>query len=148
MATVATPQPAPPTQRQPVLGASQKEAADAFLAQHNIPFILNQIMTALIHARPDDPKKFVIKKLEDAKAAKARSQAMLVFSRENLVALYRIFDVTGKGHITFDQYKAAMQDVGALNYNMTPHGHEKDRISMDDFVDNAFSSLLKPPPPP
>ncbi|KAI8840426.1 hypothetical protein BJ741DRAFT_52523 [Chytriomyces cf. hyalinus JEL632] len=119
------------------LGASQKEAADAYLRKHNIPAIMEQIMTGLIHSRPEDPKKFIVKKLEDARNAKARNQSMLVFSRENLVALHRIFDVTGKGHITLDQYKAAMQDLGATNYNASPNGHEKERIYLDDFVDNA-----------
>ncbi|KAJ3064520.1 EF-hand calcium-binding domain-containing protein 10 [Podochytrium sp. JEL0797] len=120
-----------------VPGAGQREAADAYLRKHNIPGTLQQIMTALIHARPEDPKKFVIKKLEDAKVAKARGQSMLVFSRENLIALFKIFDLTGKGHITFEQYTAAMVDIGAKGYNLKPAGHEKDRISQEDFVDAA-----------
>ncbi|KAI9350198.1 hypothetical protein BDR26DRAFT_852006 [Obelidium mucronatum] len=128
-----------------VPGAGQKEAAEAYLRKHNIPATLQQILTSLLQQRPDDPKKFIIKKLEDAKNAKTRGQSMLVFSRENLIALYKIFDVTAKGHITLEQYKAAMQDIGAVSYNLTPNGHEKDRIGQDDFVDNAFSALLKSP---
>ncbi|KAJ3357813.1 EF-hand calcium-binding domain-containing protein 1 [Entophlyctis luteolus] len=121
----------------PVPGNSQREAADAYLRKHNIPDTLQQILTALLHQRPDDPRKFIIKKLEEAKNSKARGQSLLVFSRENLVALFKVFDVTGKGHITLDQYKAAMTDIGACNYDSMPVGYEKDRIMMDDFVDNA-----------
>ncbi|KAJ3294929.1 hypothetical protein BCR33DRAFT_664210 [Rhizoclosmatium globosum] len=139
MSTTATIPPAggPSGVANSVPGAGQREAADAYLKKHNIPQTLQQIMTGLLHQRPEDPKKYIIKKLEDAKTAKTRGQAMLVFSRENLVALFKIFDITGKGHITLEQYKAAMADVGVTTYNQTPNGHEKDRINQEDFVDNA-----------
>ncbi|KAJ3138508.1 EF-hand calcium-binding domain-containing protein 1 [Physocladia obscura] len=140
-----------------VAGSTQQEIANTYLRKHNIPETLQHILTALLHQRPDDPKKFIVKKLEDAKSAKvyennffykhanlsskcaqARGQSIIVFSKENLVALFKVFDITGKGHITLEQYKSAMFDIGAKEYNEKPAGYEKDRIMQDEFVNNAL----------
>ncbi|KAJ3334220.1 EF-hand calcium-binding domain-containing protein 10 [Blyttiomyces sp. JEL0837] len=85
----------------------------------------------------DDPRALMTKKLEEMKASKSRGQSLVIFSRENLIALFRIYDVTGKGYITVDQYLTAMDNVGAQDYNKKPSGSEQGKISVDTFVENA-----------
>lgn len=62
---------------------------------------------------------------------------MPTFSRENLSALFRMFDVTGKGSITLEKYFEAMKDIGVTNYNLKPRGHTENKISQEIFVDEA-----------
>ncbi|KAJ3207393.1 EF-hand calcium-binding domain-containing protein 10 [Dinochytrium kinnereticum] len=113
------------------------EEAKAYLDKHRIPWVMQQLLTVILHQKPADPRALMIKKLEEIKLAKTRGQSMVLFTRENLVALFKIFDVVGKGFITMEQYESAMKDIGATNYNPFPAGVEGNRIQQDTFVDNA-----------
>ncbi|KAI9334512.1 hypothetical protein DFJ73DRAFT_799088 [Zopfochytrium polystomum] len=124
--------------------ASHAEEAKAYLEKHKLEHVMQQLMTVLVHQRPADPKALLVKKLEEIKSARARNQSLSLFTKENLVAVFRIFDVTGRGYISMAQYAAAMEDIGVSKFNATPIGADQDRITLEAFVDNAFAGLLKP----
>ncbi|KAI8846467.1 hypothetical protein BC829DRAFT_264810 [Chytridium lagenaria] len=86
-----------------------------------------------------DPRQLMIKKLEEIKVAKSRGQSMVLFTRENLIALFKIYDVIGKGCISLDQYESAMKNIGAVNYNGNPLGADANRIQQDTFVGQRVS---------
>ncbi|KAJ3127768.1 EF-hand calcium-binding domain-containing protein 10 [Irineochytrium annulatum] len=115
--------------------------AKAYIKKHNLNHVMDQLMTSILHQRPVDPRALMIRKLEDIKAARARGQNMIIFTRENLAAVFKIFDTTGKGYLTKDQYISAMEDIGAYGFNENPAGADQDRISNDTFVDNAMQAL-------
>ncbi|KAJ1543555.1 EF-hand calcium-binding domain-containing protein 10, partial [Cladochytrium tenue] len=116
---------------------SKADEARAYLAKHRIEQVLQQLMAALLHQRPDDPRALMIKKLEEMRAAKARNQSLPAFTKENLAAVFRVFDVVGRGYITPEQYRAAMADVGVEKFDPNPPGTEARRISAETFVDRA-----------
>ncbi|KAI8854753.1 hypothetical protein BC829DRAFT_160810 [Chytridium lagenaria] len=117
------------------------EDAKAYLEKHRIPWVMQQLLTSVLHQKPADPRQLMIKKLEEIKVAKG--QSMVLFTRENLIALFKIYDVIGKGCISLDQYESAMKNIGAVNYNGNPLGADANRIQQDTFVDNALVALMK-----
>lgn len=53
-----------------------------------------------------------------------------------------MFDVTGKGWITYDQYTEAMKNIGAgKDMNTSPKGVYDNKISHDVFVKEATIAL-------
>ncbi|KAI8805277.1 hypothetical protein BJ742DRAFT_856022 [Cladochytrium replicatum] len=122
---------------------SQIEDASQYIAQNKVFEHVHTLMGELLINRPDDPKKFMIAKLEEMKGAKLRGQAIPLFTKPHLRALFRIFDAPGRGHITLERYIEAMNDVGAKNFNPNPEGHEKNAIDMETFVEEAFATLMK-----
>ncbi|KAJ3023749.1 EF-hand calcium-binding domain-containing protein 10 [Thoreauomyces humboldtii] len=144
----------------------QARDATAYLEKNRVPQIIQQLLCAVLYERPDDPKEYMVRKLEETRNAKARGQALLLFTRENLTALFRIFDVTGKGSITKEQYdegtgmssptlvsialglnqslSKGMRTIGALDKASTrPSGVEHDIIRSDTFVEEALAALSK-----
>ncbi|KAJ3127465.1 EF-hand calcium-binding domain-containing protein 10 [Nowakowskiella sp. JEL0407] len=126
-------------------GVSKKQIDDAmnYLSTNNVYDIIQSVTSSLIYSRPDDPKEFVIKKLEEMRNTKIRGNSIPQYSRDNLVALFRIFDVASRGFITIDQYHSAMFDIGAKDYNKIPSGWATSKISMETFIEEATISLSR-----
>ncbi|KAJ3041207.1 EF-hand calcium-binding domain-containing protein 10 [Rhizophlyctis rosea] len=128
---------APPPQTATTQPPSHTAEATDYLTKHRVPHILQMLTSAVLFERPDDPKEFMVRKLEEMRNAKARGQSLVLFSRDNLLSLFRIFDVTGKGYISLEQYQEAMKNIGATNPNARPAGSDTNRIPADTFVEEA-----------
>ncbi|KAJ3046845.1 EF-hand calcium-binding domain-containing protein 10 [Rhizophlyctis rosea] len=142
MPATTLPPPSQPTNPHSQPPSHTTEATD-YLTKHRVPHILQMLTTAVLFERPDDPKEFMVRKLEEMRNAKARGQSLVLFTRDNLLSLFRIFDVTGKGHISLEQYHEAMKNVGAANPNPKPAGADTNRIPADTFVEEALRALYK-----
>ncbi|KAH6567239.1 hypothetical protein BASA50_000522 [Batrachochytrium salamandrivorans] len=117
--------------------------ARLYLEKHHILDIVQQLTTELLVERPEHPQEFMVRRLEAMRVARTRNQNHILFSRENAAALYKIFDITGRGYITIEQYREAMMTMGATKYNFKPLGYGVNRISSDTFVDEALTALRK-----
>ncbi|KAI9105737.1 hypothetical protein DFS34DRAFT_600667 [Phlyctochytrium arcticum] len=118
----------------------QEEDAAAYLAKNRVPQIMQQMLCATLFEQPDDPKEFMVRKLEEMRNARARGQALSVFTRTDFQGLFRIFDVTGRGYITEEQYVEAMKSIGAWDRGdqRPANGAESNRIRADTFVEDAI----------
>ncbi|KAI8905631.1 hypothetical protein EDD86DRAFT_241515 [Gorgonomyces haynaldii] len=114
-----------------------------YLERFKIVDVIQQLTLSCLIEQPGNPREFMAKKLEAIRTSRARSQNHVVFTRENLVAVFRCFDVTGKGYISLEQYKEAMETLGAKVYNQKPSGYGLDHITLDTFADEAGSALRK-----
>ncbi|KAI8998263.1 hypothetical protein BC832DRAFT_240248 [Gaertneriomyces semiglobifer] len=130
---------------QPTFPQDNINDATEFLNRNNVPQIVQQLLCAVLHERPDNPRDFLARKLEEMRNARARGQSLTLFTRENLTALFRIFDITGKGWITSEQYAEAMKSIGAEGKaKKSSDGSAADRIYCDAFVDEAYTALNRP----
>ncbi|KAL2920021.1 hypothetical protein HK105_200087 [Polyrhizophydium stewartii] len=127
--------------------SEQFEEARAYMERHRIHDAVLQLAAAVLIDRPQNPREFMVRRLEGMRVARARAQNHVLFSRDNLVALFKIFDVTGRGYITIDQYKEGacrpMATLGASKYNPKPLGYGVNRINVDSFADEAMTALRK-----
>ncbi|KAJ3165402.1 EF-hand calcium-binding domain-containing protein 10 [Geranomyces variabilis] len=120
----------------------QAAEASAYLQKNKVSHLIQQLLCATLYERPDDPREFMARKLEEIRNARARGHSYSQFTRENLTALFRIFDVVGRGSISKVQYDAGMAVVGATEKaNPRPSGVEQDIIRCDTFVEEALSAL-------
>ncbi|RKO93629.1 hypothetical protein BDK51DRAFT_29174 [Blyttiomyces helicus] len=164
-ATPAVSATSPPKPR--ALAGGQIEDAGRYLEKHRVPHILQLLTAALVQERPADPKDFLVRKLHDLRNAavrypsarlevptygwpplshplsrnKARGNPLTLFTRENLTALFMIFDVTGKGLITLEQYREAMKSIGAANAAQQPAELQDGQVSLEGFVEEGGGVL-------
>ncbi|KAJ3269192.1 EF-hand calcium-binding domain-containing protein 10 [Terramyces sp. JEL0728] len=122
------------------------DEAQAYLNQHRIPEIVQSLMQTILVERP----AAMAKQLQTMRSIRARNQNYVVFTRENLMGLFRYFDHVGRGYITMDQYVegslgliAAMTTVGATKYNLKPTGYGLGQITGETFTEEALSALRK-----
>ena len=123
-------------------GPMESEAAN-YLRNHKIPQLLENLTAALVYHRPDDPRQFTrehIEKLLKAKADPSQSPPSLV-DESNVVSVFRMLDLAGKGSVTRQQYMEAMSSLGVSNFSPDPPGAAIDKISKDTFVTEASSAL-------
>ena len=67
----------------------------------------------------------------------------MLFSRDDLLGLFKLHDVTRKGRISKAQYLEIMKSVGAPSgsFSQSPKGSENDSISLETFLDESASAL-------
>ena len=116
---------------------------NAYLEQHKLLPLIENLTSAVLFAQPDDPKEFIanwLQELIDARASNSLTPPSLV-EDSNLESLYNMLDITQRGVINAEQYKAAMISLGVESYNTNPLGATNDRISKDTFLNEAQSAL-------
>ncbi|KAI8895126.1 hypothetical protein BC833DRAFT_178221 [Globomyces pollinis-pini] len=134
---------------------TKTDEAEAYLNTHRIPDIILSLTQSLLVERPANPKQHMDKNLQLMRSIRARNQNQVLFTRENLQALFRFFDHVGRGYISMSQYDEAMKTIGALKFNPKPSGYGKlivtylrfashpvlivglDHITMEVFVEEA-----------
>ena len=117
--------------------------ATAYLEQHKILPLIENLASAVLYAQPDNPREFIanwLQELIDARASSALSPPSLV-EDSNLESLYSMLDITHRGIINAEQYKAAMTSLGVQSYNTSPLGASSDRISKETFLNEAQAAL-------
>uniref|UniRef100_A0A667Y004 Si:dkey-42p14.3 n=1 Tax=Myripristis murdjan TaxID=586833 RepID=A0A667Y004_9TELE len=83
----------------------EKEAAD-YLEKHKIIELFDNLTSMLFFHRPENPREFLIEKLEQLRSSKLRRvPGPSLFDSSNVDALFGILDPSNQGHITFAQYK-------------------------------------------
>ncbi|XP_061677922.1 EF-hand calcium-binding domain-containing protein 10 [Syngnathoides biaculeatus] len=121
----------------------EKEAA-AYLEKHKIFDLMRNLTSMLFFYRPDDPKEFLIEKLEQLKQARDQGQkAPSLLSHSNLDAAFGIVDPANERYVTFAQYKQALISLGMKDINECPDGVNDDKITYDTFITEGMLSLEK-----
>ncbi|XP_061750499.1 EF-hand calcium-binding domain-containing protein 10 [Nerophis ophidion] len=120
----------------------EKESA-AYLEKHKVFDLMKNLTSMLFFYRPEDPKEFLIEKLEQLKESRdgAGAKAPSLLSHANLVAAFGIVDPANDKHVTFAQYKQALISLGMKDINECPEGADEDKISYDTFIDEGMQSL-------
>ncbi|XP_029009840.1 EF-hand calcium-binding domain-containing protein 10 [Betta splendens] len=124
--------------------ATQREQdAVAYLEKHGIVALMDNMTSLLLFYRPENPREFLIEKLEELKISKQVGEGPHLFNNSNLDAVVRILDPANQGHITFTQYKEALMTLGIKNINECPKGANEDRISHKTFKTEAMQGLQR-----
>ncbi|KAA0165360.1 hypothetical protein FNF27_04770 [Cafeteria roenbergensis] len=84
-----------------------EEEAKAYLEEHKLPQILEELLGRLLFARPDDPSAFLAEQLREAGGSSAA-----YFTDDDLHGMFSLFDPTGTGSITAAQALAGARSLG------------------------------------
>ncbi|XP_029909363.1 EF-hand calcium-binding domain-containing protein 10 [Myripristis murdjan] len=121
----------------------EKEAAD-YLEKHKIIELFDNLTSMLFFHRPENPREFLIEKLEQLRSSKLRRvPGPSLFDSSNVDALFGILDPSNQGHITFAQYKEALMALGVRDIKEHPEGVNEDRISRETFEREATEGLQR-----
>ncbi|XP_068700906.1 EF-hand calcium-binding domain-containing protein 10-like [Montipora capricornis] len=122
--------------------ANKESNAQDYLTKHKILELFENLTAQLIYERPDDPKAYMKQYLEKLKDARTvRRNYPCIFDDSNVKSLFGMLDVTGKGFITYEQYKQGLATLGVKNFNRDPPGGDMDRISAEVFLKEARLGL-------
>merc|ERR1719272_2288037 len=132
--------------------ADHREIAAAYMHEHRLNDLFENLTASLAFTRPDDPKAHLIEELEKLRAAKeAKTTPEGFFEQKDFGALFGILDVSRSGYITLNDYKTGMGLLGYAGadaesryggaagarpqfYNTMPAGASMGKIGKDTFV--------------
>ncbi|BFZ10409.1 hypothetical protein BsWGS_13448 [Bradybaena similaris] len=116
--------------------------ATEYLLKHRIQDLFNNLTAQLIYNRPDNPKEFLIEKLENLQMARASSvNYPCLFDESNIRSVFGMLDPTGRGYVSLKQYHEAMMTLGARDFDLSPDGADMDQINVDTFTREAKRGL-------
>ncbi|XP_065174748.1 EF-hand calcium-binding domain-containing protein 10-like [Sycon ciliatum] len=127
------------TEKDSAMGAKE------YVKEHKLQELFVNATAALVNEQPENPKKFLVQFLKDLKQARDAADADAcpnVFTEENIVSMYEMFDVPGTGHLSYTQYREAMGNLGITQYNEQPVGYRKNMINRDVFIMEARAGLV------
>eukprot|EP00752_Nemacystus_decipiens_P004339 g3964.t1 len=93
-----------------------------------------------MYHRPKDPNKFLLEVLGTLKDAKGQGMPTTFFTAEDIDAMFSLFDPTGRGHISHEQYDNALKTLGIDNPSVG--ALKLQRITKDEFR-SCISEELK-----
>ncbi|XP_071469277.1 EF-hand calcium-binding domain-containing protein 10 [Marmota flaviventris] len=92
---------------------SREQEAGYYLKSHRILDLLNHLTSVLLFVRPENPREYLISVLECMRIAKETNVAFPYFmDNSNITAMFEMLDNSGKGTISFVQYKEALKTLG------------------------------------
>ncbi|KAJ7363188.1 EF-hand calcium-binding domain-containing protein 10 [Desmophyllum pertusum] len=124
--------------------ANKESGAQDYLKNHKIMELFENLTAQLMYERPEDPKAYMkqfLEKLKDARTAQRNYPG--IFDDSNVRSLFGMLDVTGKGFITYEQYKQGLETLGVQKFDKDPPGGDMDRISSEIFLKEARQGLAQ-----
>jgi hypothetical protein len=103
------------------LQADPRVQAAQYLEQHQIVPLFEQLAQALIFAKPDDPKAFLIAKLQAFKGAANLASPLHFFAADEVDVLYDMYDIAKRG-MTVGQCAEALKALGIEQPPQLPAG--------------------------
>ncbi|XP_004448860.1 EF-hand calcium-binding domain-containing protein 10 [Dasypus novemcinctus] len=111
----------------------RESAARDYLEKHRIMQLLKHLTSTLLFSQPEKPREYLIALLERLRIAKITGVAFPFFmDNSNIVSMFEMMDTSGKGSISFVQYKEALKtlDLCAAGEVLKDDGHS---ITLDKF---------------
>ncbi len=122
----------------------QQQEVLLYLKEHKIMDLLENLTSALVYSRPEDPRTFMkeyIQQLQKAKSNMEDDEPPMFIDETNIRSAFGMLDITKKGHITHPQYLEAMKSMGVRQFNRSPAGAELNRINQETFVRESKAAL-------
>ena len=103
--------------------------AKAYLESKGVLRLFQELGTALIYNKPEDPRAFIIEELKRLKEKeKVQQLGSSIFTETDVETMFGMFDPTGTGFITKDQCKQAFSSLC-----LQAPSEVNDSVSKDEF---------------
>ncbi|OAF69305.1 EF-hand calcium-binding domain-containing protein 10 [Intoshia linei] len=116
----------------------QKDSV-AYIKMHRLDELMNSMMSALIFARPEQPKKYITTYIQNLiENRKNGSEVKGFYNEENIKYLFKMMDPVSTGFITKEQCESAFDMIGQKKYSKTYlKNFSHSRISLETFINYA-----------
>ena len=111
----------------------QRKEALAYLKKHDLLKLFDILGSKLAKGKPGDPNAFLLSELEVINEAKANKEPITLFNEEDIKIMFAMFNLTGKGFVTNDQYLKALNAVGVQEPKLFPLSNDA-KIDKDTFI--------------
>ncbi|XP_021501570.1 EF-hand calcium-binding domain-containing protein 10 [Meriones unguiculatus] len=122
---------------------SRELQAKEYLEKHQIMELLSQLTSFLVFVRPKDPREYLIILLERLRLAKRTDLTYPYFmNSSNILSMFEMMDSSGRGCISFVQYKEALKNLGLCTADevLNDDGH---MITLEKFRDEVNKRMEK-----
>mmetsp|Transcript_23808 Transcript_23808/g.52192 ORF Transcript_23808/g.52192 Transcript_23808/m.52192 type:complete len:129 (-) Transcript_23808:638-1024(-) len=120
------------------MAVDPRKAAEDYLEQHKVPQLLEALTAQLLFNKPDDPKSFIVKYMENAKLAGTPP----LLNQEDLQTMFAMFDVTNRGVVTSEQANNALRSILGPAADLQDVGvAPKAILTRDQFVKAMMEAL-------
>mmetsp|Transcript_21861 Transcript_21861/g.45542 ORF Transcript_21861/g.45542 Transcript_21861/m.45542 type:complete len:127 (+) Transcript_21861:44-424(+) len=112
--------------------------ADSYLKSNKVMELFHDLGTKILYSKPDDPNAFLMEKLKEIQECKNRGAKSVFFTDNDITTMYRMFDVTGSGWITREQYGTALECLGVGEPTVEVEGDKVGReVAMKNFKEEV-----------
>ncbi|GLC33254.1 EF-hand calcium-binding domain-containing protein 10 [Pleodorina starrii] len=112
---------------------------EAYLENNKIPQLFEAITAELLFYKPDAPREYIVKYLENAKVTGTSA----LITEQDLEIMFGMFDITKRGVVTAEQANRALQVILGPSADLAEVGIASSaKLSKGEFVD-AMSQALK-----
>lgn len=119
----------------------QRAEALKYLEKHNILKLFDYLGAKLAKDKPDDPNEFLATEIEKIIEAKSSGEVVTLFTENDIGMMFSIFDITGKGYVSQEQYSKALVAVGVTNSKNPPPDTEK--IDKETFISKIYDEIQR-----
>ncbi|GIL53691.1 hypothetical protein Vafri_9327 [Volvox africanus] len=112
---------------------------EAYLENNKIPQLFEAITAELLFYKPEKPREYIVKYLENAKVTGTST----LITEQDLDTMFGMFDITKRGVVTAEQANRALQVILGPSADLSEVGVASSaKLSKVEFVD-AMSQALK-----
>lgn len=126
-----------------LIGVHEMEASE-YLTKHRIMDLFENLTSALVYEKPDDPREFAkefIKKIQLSQNDPDITDLPVFMDDSNLESIFGMLDITKTGYITRQQYLQAMTSMGLKKFNHSPSGGDFNKISIKTFIREGKAAI-------
>lgn len=119
-------------------------AASEYLSKHKILEFFENLTSALVYEKPEDPRAFAKEFIEKIQASHEHPHfegAPTFMDDSNIESIFGMLDITKTGFITRQQYLEAMKSMGLKKFNESPSGGDFNKISRLTFMKEAKMAI-------
>lgn len=132
------------TLHSPTATGVHEMAASEYLTKHRILEFFENLTSALVYEKPDDPRVFAkqfIEKIQTSQKDPDITELPIFIDETNLESIFSMLDITKTGYITRQQYLHAMTSMGLKKFNKSPSGGDFNKISLKTFLREGKAAI-------
>lgn len=102
------------------------------MKEQKIQELMEYLFSKLLIAKPDNPKEYLVKLLQELK----NKQAEMPLTDKNLETMYDLIDITNVGHITLSQLEKCLEQAKVKKEEIETiiSKHKDEKIDKPKFV--------------
>jgi hypothetical protein len=119
-------------------------AASEYLSKHRILELFENLTSALVYEKPEDPRAFAklfIEHIQLSQNNPEDAEPPMLVNETNIESIFSMLDITKTGYITRQQYLHAMTSMGLKQFNKSPSGGDFNKISLKTFSREANMAI-------
>mmetsp|Transcript_22988 Transcript_22988/g.33613 ORF Transcript_22988/g.33613 Transcript_22988/m.33613 type:complete len:128 (+) Transcript_22988:99-482(+) len=123
------------------MSSDPRENALNYLKEKKVLQLFEILGARLAFVKPEQPNEFLLEELKRIQEQKSKNEPVTLFAEQDLVNMFSIFDITGRGYVTQLQYARALEAVG-VDPTTAQYTPSDDAIDKSTFVKHLGKEIM------